>query len=93
MGGSPIPSRHRTVIGRIELTGRSATWTGYAEAPPGSASRTRRRSWAGSVGLVIISLRTALGRDEGRDHASANRPPESFIDGLVLTLKGLALAR
>jgi hypothetical protein len=93
MGGSPIPSRHRTVIGRIKLTGRSATRTGYAVAPAEPASRTRRRSWAGSVGLVIISLRTALCRDEGRDYASANRPPESFIDGLVLTLKGLTLVR
>ncbi len=42
---------------------------------------------------VIISLGTAPCRDESRDRASANRPPESFINGLVFTLKGLTLAR
>jgi hypothetical protein len=93
MGGSPIPSRHRTVIGRIKLTGRSATRTGYAVTPTESASRTRRWSWTGSVGLVIISLRTALCRHEGCDYASANRSPESFVDGLILTLKALTLVR
>ena len=44
-------------------------------------------------GVVIISLGAAPCRDESRDGASANRPPESFINGLVFTLKGLALAR
>jgi hypothetical protein len=42
---------------------------------------------------VIISLDAAPCRDESRDRARANRPPESFINGLVLTLKGLTLAR
>ena len=42
---------------------------------------------------VIISLRAAPCRDESRDRASANRSPESFINGLVFTLKGLTLAR
>ncbi len=39
---------------------------------------------------MIISLRAAPCRDESRDRASANRSPESFINGLVFTLKGLA---
>ena len=43
--------------------------------------------------LVIISLGAAPGRNESRDDASANRPPESFINGHVFTLKGLTLAR
>jgi len=42
---------------------------------------------------VIISLGAAPCRDESRDRASANRPPESFINGLVFTLKGLTLVR
>ncbi len=42
---------------------------------------------------VIISLRAAPCRDESRDRASANRSPESFINGPVFTLKGLPLAR
>ena len=42
---------------------------------------------------VIIFLRAAPCRDESRDRASANRSPESFINGLVFTLKGLTLAR
>jgi hypothetical protein len=42
---------------------------------------------------VIISLGAAPCRDESRDRASANRSPESFINGLVFTLKGLTLAR
>jgi hypothetical protein len=53
----------------------------------GSVRRALRRCAA------IISLRTAPCRDESRDCASANRPPESFINGLVFTLKGLTLAR
>ena len=32
-------------------------------------------------------------RDESRDRASANRSPESCIDVLVFTLKGLTLAQ
>ena len=32
-------------------------------------------------------------RDESRDHASANRSPEPFINGLVFTLEGLTLVR
>jgi len=42
---------------------------------------------------VIISLGAAPCRDESRDRASANRSPESFINGLVFTLKGLTLAQ
>jgi len=42
---------------------------------------------------VIISLRAAPCRDESRDRARADRSPESFINGLVFTLKGLTLAR
>jgi hypothetical protein len=42
---------------------------------------------------VIISRRAAPCRDESRDRASANRSPESFINGPVFTLKGLTLAR
>ncbi len=38
-------------------------------------------------------LGAAPGRDESRDDASANRSPESFIKGLVFTLKGLTLVR
>jgi uncharacterized protein YbjQ (UPF0145 family) len=34
---------------------------------------------------------TAPCRDESDDRASANRSPESFINGLVFTLKGLTL--
>jgi uncharacterized protein YbjQ (UPF0145 family) len=34
---------------------------------------------------------TAPCRDESGDRASANRSPESFINGLVFTLKGLTL--
>ena len=43
--------------------------------------------------VVIISLGAAPCRDESRDRASANRSPESFINGLVFTLKRLTLAR
>jgi hypothetical protein len=32
-------------------------------------------------------------RDESRDYAGANRPPESFVNGLLLTLEGLTLVR
>ena len=53
----------------------------------GSVPRVLRR------GVMIISLGAAPGRDESRDDASANRPPESFINGRVFTLKGLTLAR
>ena len=59
----------------------------------------RSPSWWRSVprvlrrGVMIISLGAAPGRDESRDDASANRPPESFINGHVFTLKGLTLAR
>ena len=42
---------------------------------------------------MIIDLGAAPCRDESRDCASANRAPESFINGLVFTLKGLTLAR
>jgi hypothetical protein len=42
---------------------------------------------------VIISLRGAPCRDESGDDARANRAPESFIHGLVFTLKGLPLTR
>lgn len=42
---------------------------------------------------VIIYLRAAPCRDESRDRAGANRSPESFINDLVFTLKGLTLAR
>ena len=42
---------------------------------------------------MIISLRAPPCRDQSRDHAAANRPSESFINGLVFTLKGPALAR
>jgi hypothetical protein len=37
--------------------------------------------------------RAASCRDQSRDRASANRPPESCMNGLVFTLKGLTLAR
>ena len=42
---------------------------------------------------VIISLRAAPCRDESRGRASTDRSPESFINGLVFTLKGLTLTR
>ena len=42
---------------------------------------------------VIISRCAAPCRDESRDRAGANRSPESFINGLVFTLKGLTLTR
>jgi hypothetical protein len=42
---------------------------------------------------MSISLCTAACRDESGDRASANRSPESFINGLVFTLKGLTLTR
>ena len=42
---------------------------------------------------VIISLGAAPCRDESHDCASANGSPESFINGLVFTLKGLTLAQ
>jgi hypothetical protein len=51
---------------------------------------TRRR---GLPSPVISSLRAAPCRDERRDRAGANRSPESFVKGLVLTLKGLTLGR
>jgi Pentapeptide repeats (8 copies) len=44
-------------------------------------------------GEALPALRAPPGRDESRDRASANRPPKSFINGLVFTLKGLTLAR
>src|SRR5579863_9585173 len=37
--------------------------------------------------------RRPAGRHEGRDRAGANRPPESFVNSFVFTLKGLPLAR
>ena len=42
---------------------------------------------------VIISLRAAPCRDESRYRAGANRPPESFINGLGIHPQGLTLAR
>ncbi len=42
---------------------------------------------------VIIDLGAAPCRDESRDRASTNRSPESFINGLVFTLKGFTLTR
>ena len=41
---------------------------------------------------MIIFLRAALCRDQSRYCAGANRSPESFIHGLVFTLKGSTLA-
>jgi uncharacterized protein YjbI with pentapeptide repeats len=41
---------------------------------------------------ALPALCAAPGRDESRDRARANRPPKSFINGLVFTLKGLTLA-
>ena len=43
--------------------------------------------------MVIISLGTAPCRDENCNNADANRPPESFINGLVFTLEGVTLVR
>ncbi len=48
---------------------------------------------ASSALALIVSLGAAPCRDEGRDRAGANRSPESFINGLVFTLKGLTLVR
>jgi hypothetical protein len=66
-----------------------------------------RSNWKISMGLlirvsarrtlgrcaVVISVRGAPCRDESRDDARANRAPESFMQGLVFTRKGLPLAR
>jgi hypothetical protein len=59
----------------------------HARHPPGHR--------ANPLGVTTerLTTRTAPCRDESRDHASANRSPESFINGLVFTLKGLTLAR
>ena len=61
----------------------------------GSRSAMRKHSVRRSLRrcAVIISVGAAPCRDESRDRASANRSPESFINGLVFTLKGLTLAR
>ena len=48
---------------------------------------------ASSALALIISLGAAPCRDESDGRAGANRSPESFINGLVFTLKGLTLAR
>jgi hypothetical protein len=42
---------------------------------------------------VITCLRAAPCGHQSRDRAGANRSPESFINSLVFTLKGLTLAR
>jgi hypothetical protein len=42
---------------------------------------------------VIISVGATPGRDESRDGASANRSPESLVNGMIFTLKGLTLTR
>ena len=55
-------------------------------AAPRHRRLTRRRA-------ISISLCAAPCRDESGDRASANRSPESFINGLVFTLEGLSLAR
>ena len=74
-----------------------------ASGGPGGIGRARGRQsrsalmivCSGRLGrcAVIISLRAAPCRDESRDRASANRAPESFINGFVFTLKGLTLSR
>jgi len=66
-----------------------------------------RSNWKISMGLLLrVSVRRAKRgcaviishdgvpcRHKSRDDARANRAPESFIHGLVFTLKGLTLAR
>jgi hypothetical protein len=47
----------------------------------------------GAALALIVSLGAAPCRDESRRRAGANRSPESFINGLVFTLKGLTLVR
>src|SRR5437764_14416811 len=62
-------------------------------ARPGTAGGGRMESVGRALRrcAVIIPLRAAPCCDESRNRASANRPPESFINGLVFTLKGLTL--
>ena len=65
-----------------------AAWERGTPTPlPTCSART------GFTKIRIISLGAAPCRDQSRDGAGANRPPESFINGLVFTLKGLTLAR
>ena len=57
--------------------------------PDRSSRRPKRPAYVGL--MEHLSLRAAPCRDESRDRASANRSPESFVNGLVFTLKGLTL--
>jgi hypothetical protein len=71
---------------------RPSATAGWAKIALRSMVRPALRPPLGRC-AVIISLGAAPGRDESRDRASANRSPESFINGLVLTLKGMMLVR
>ena len=76
----------------LQFTGVEAT---AQELLAGSRSAKRKHSVRRSLrrGAVIISIGAAPCRDESRDRARANRPPESFINGLVFTFKGFTLTR
>jgi hypothetical protein len=58
---------------------------------PGPRSVSTLRTAPGTV--LRTALRAAACRHETRDHASANRLPESFVNCLEFARKGLPLAR
>lgn len=55
-----------------------------ALAPEPVTARQRSRSAL----ALIVPLSAAPCRNESRDRAGTNRSPESFVNGLVFTLKG-----
>jgi hypothetical protein len=79
-----VASRLRAPAG---IKGREPGRGSFAGAAPSVAPA------ASSALALIISLGAAPCRDESRDRAGANRSLESFINGLVFTLKGLTLVR
>ena len=66
----------------------------YRDAEGNEISFGGRLGWPGpSVLALIIPVGAAPCRDESCDRTGANWPPESFMNGLAFTLKGLTLAR
>ena len=91
-GGGCIPSRNG---GGYPCELRQQAQMIAVGLPPETSRASRMESVrrAPRRCAVIISLGGAPCRDHSRGRARTNRPPESFINGLVFTLKGLTLAR
>jgi hypothetical protein len=60
---------------------------------PGSVAHWPEDRRSTTLGVRGRFLGAEQCRDESRDRAGANRPSESFVNGLVFTLEGVTLAR